>query len=58
MFEDLGVPALDLANDRVMPCGGPAMLRHLKRLLESRGFHEWNTWTPGDRVIDRLFTHH
>lgn len=55
LFEDLGVPALDPAEDRVMICGSPAMLRDLKHLLEGRGFKEGNTSTPGDFVIERAF---
>ena len=55
LFEDLGAPALDAANDRVMLCGSPAMLRDLKRMLESRGFHEGNTTKPGDFVVERAF---
>jgi ferredoxin--NADP+ reductase len=52
---DLGLPALDAAADRVMICGSPAMLRDLKHMLESRGFKEGNTSTPGDFVIERAF---
>ena len=55
LFADLGVPGLDAANDRVMLCGSPAMLRDLKHILESRGFREGNTSTPGDYVIERAF---
>lgn len=55
IFEDLGVPALDPAHDRVMICGSPAMLRDLKGMLEQRGFKEGNTSTPGDFVIERAF---
>jgi len=55
LFEDLQVPALDPANDRVMICGSPAMLRDLKQMLESRGFKEGNTSRPGDFVIERAF---
>ena len=55
LFEDLGAPALDAANDRVMLCGSPAMLRDLKRMLESRGFYEGNTTKPGDFVVERAF---
>jgi ferredoxin--NADP+ reductase len=52
---DLQQPPLDPATDRVMICGSPGMLRDLKRLLEERGFHEGNTSTPGDFVIERAF---
>jgi len=55
LFADLKMPALDAANDRVMMCGSPAMLRDLKHMLEKRGFREGNTSTPGDFVIERAF---
>jgi ferredoxin--NADP+ reductase len=55
LFGDLGLPPLDPAHDRAMICGSPAMLRSLKTLLEGRGFHEGNTSTPGDFVIERAF---
>ena len=52
---DLGLPKLDAANDRVMICGSPEMLRDLKHMLEKRGFMEGNTTKPGDFVIERAF---
>ena len=52
---DLGLPALDPAQDRVMICGSPEMLRDLKRMMEQRQFVEGNTSTPGDYVIERAF---
>ncbi len=52
---DLGIPMLDPAEDRAMICGSPEMLRDLKHMLESRGFKEGNTTTPGDFVIERAF---
>jgi ferredoxin/flavodoxin---NADP+ reductase len=55
LFEDLDLPLLDPIHDRVMICGSPAMLRDLKHMLESRGFKEGNTTTPGDFVIERAF---
>jgi len=55
LFEDLQLPAIDPANDRVMICGSPGMLRDLKHMLEGRGFKEGNTSTPGDFVIERAF---
>ena len=55
LFADLGVPALDREQDRVMICGSPGMLRDLKTMLEQRGFHEGNTSRPGDFVIERAF---
>ena len=38
----------DASADRVMICGSPGMLSDLKHLLESRGFAEGNTSSPGD----------
>ena len=52
---DLGLPALDPAQDRVMICGSPEMLRDLKRMMEQRQFVEGNTSSPGDYVIERAF---
>ena len=53
--KDLGIPPLNPAEDRVMICGSPEMLRDLKALCEKRGFKEGNTTTPGDFVIERAF---
>ena len=55
LFAELGLPPLDPAEDRVMICGSPAMLRDIRQLLERRGFREGNTSTPGDFVIERAF---
>jgi ferredoxin--NADP+ reductase len=55
LFDDLQVPALDAATDRVMICGSPGMLRDLKHMLETSGFMEGNTSTPGAFVIERAF---
>ena len=52
---DLGIPALNAAEDRVMICGSPEMLRDLKALCEKLGFVEGNTSTPGQFVIERAF---
>ncbi|MFN3377099.1 MAG: ferredoxin--NADP reductase [Burkholderiaceae bacterium] len=55
LARDLGLPALNPAEDRVMICGSPEMLRDLKRMMEDRGFKEGNTTKPGDFVIERAF---
>lgn len=55
LYADLGLPALDPADDRVMICGSPAMLRDLKAMLEERGFPEGSTTKPGAFVIERAF---
>jgi ferredoxin--NADP+ reductase len=55
LFDDLQMPPLDPATDRVMICGSPAMLRDLRERLGARGFKEGNTSMPGDFVIERAF---
>ena len=55
MARDLGLPELNPAEDRVMLCGSPEMLKSLKAVLEKRGFKEGNTTQPGDYVVERAF---
>ena len=55
LASDLGLPQLDPAEDRVMLCGSPAMLKDLKAMLEARGFQEGSTTRPGDFVVERAF---
>jgi ferredoxin--NADP+ reductase len=55
LFADLGLPAFNPTDDRVMICGSPQMLKDAKRMLEARGFKEGNTTQPGDFVIERAF---
>ncbi len=55
LHQDLNLPDLNPAEDRVMICGSPGMLRDVKTILGKRGFHEGTTTTPGDFVIERAF---
>ena len=55
MARDLGLPELAPAEDRVMLCGSPEMLKSIKAVLDQRGFKEGNTTTPGDYVVERAF---
>lgn len=56
LFEDIGLPPLDPAADRVMICGSPAMLSDLCTLLDARGFEiSPRIGEPGDYVIERAF---
>jgi ferredoxin/flavodoxin---NADP+ reductase len=52
---DLGLPALDAADDRVMICGSPGMLKDMVSMLEARGFAEGNTDEAGSYLIERAF---
>jgi ferredoxin--NADP+ reductase len=56
LFEDIGMPPLDPATDRVMICGSPAMLADLSKLLDAKGFKiSPHVGEPGDYVIERAF---
>jgi len=55
LTDDLSLPPLNAAEDRVMLCGSPGLLVDLKHILEGRGFKEGNTSTPGDFVVERAF---
>lgn len=56
LFEDLGVPAFDPAEDRAMICGSPSMLAETSALLDARGFKiSPHIGEPGDYVIERAF---
>jgi ferredoxin--NADP+ reductase len=56
LFRTLNLPPLDAADDRVMICGGPAMLTSLSALLDARGFKaSAHIGDPGDYVIERAF---
>jgi ferredoxin--NADP+ reductase len=56
LFDDIQMPALDPANDRVMICGSPAMLGDLSGMLDARGFRiSPHVGEAGDYVIERSF---
>ncbi len=55
LFRDLGLPAFDPANDRLMLCGSPDMLKDCAAMLEDRGFEEGNHSEPGHYVIEKAF---
>ncbi len=55
IFEDIGLPVLDPAHDRVMLCGSPQMLTDMTAILKARGFEEGNSSTPGTYVIEKAF---
>jgi ferredoxin/flavodoxin---NADP+ reductase len=56
LFEDIGMPPLDPATDRVMICGSPGMLADLSKILDAKGFViSPHVGEPGDYVIERAF---
>jgi ferredoxin--NADP+ reductase len=55
LFNDIGEQPLDLATDRIMMCGSPAMLEELKLMFEARGFVEGSHTESGHFVIEKAF---
>jgi ferredoxin--NADP+ reductase len=55
LFNDIGRTPLDIATDRVMMCGSPAMLDELRGMFEARGFLEGSGNAPGHFVIEKAF---
>ena len=55
LFNDIHQAPLDIATDRIMMCGSPAMLEDLKQLFETRGFAEGANHKPGHFVIEKAF---
>ena len=55
LFEDIGLPKLDIESDRIMLCGSPGMLEELRTMLEGRGFAEGSHSEPGHFVIEKAF---
>jgi ferredoxin--NADP+ reductase len=56
LLQQLRLPPLDPAVDRLMVCGSPALLNDVGVLLDSRGFAiSPHTGEPGDYVIERAF---
>jgi len=56
LFADIGLPPFDPANDRVMICGSPVMIKDVCALLDARGFEiSPHIGAAGDYVIERAF---
>ena len=55
LFNDIGLPPLDIETDRIMMCGSPGMLEELRQMFEARGFLEGSHSEPGHFVIEKAF---
>lgn len=55
LFDEIGLPPLSAAEDRVMMCGSPSMLGDLVVILREFGFEEGNHSEPGQYVIEKAF---
>lgn len=55
LTRDLGLPPLNVENDRFMLCGSPSMLKDLCARLNKLGFSESRNGKLGHYVIERAF---
>jgi ferredoxin--NADP+ reductase len=55
LCDDIGMPQLNPADDRVMICGSPGLLRDLVKMLQERGFREGSGGDPATYVIEKAF---
>lgn len=53
--KNLGLPPINLENDRFMLCGSPSMLKDFCAILDARGFQEARHGDQGHYVIERAF---
>ena len=54
-YTDLGIEKLNPETDRIMICGSMHMLKDVKELAESLGFHEGSLSHPSTFVVERAF---
>ena len=56
LCDDIGLPQIDPAQDRAMICGGPAMLKDMRAVLDAKGFEiSTGIGHAGHYVIERAF---
>ena len=55
MAESLGLPAINVEDDRFMLCGSPSMLKDFCEILDGMGFKETIRSDIGEYVIERAF---
>ena len=56
LCSDIGLPQIDPARDRAMICGGPAMLKDMRSVLDEAAFTiSKGVGQAGDYVIERAF---
>ncbi len=55
LMEDIGLPPLNVEDDRFMLCGSPSMLKTLSEMLINMGFRETRKSDFREFVIERAF---
>lgn len=58
LFSDIGLPPINLEDDRFMLCGSPQMLKDICAILDVAGFKEARHGDMGHYVIERAFVEH
>lgn len=58
LFSDIGLPPINVADDRFMLCGSPQMLKDTCAILDAGGFMEARHGDMGQYVIERAFVEH
>ena len=53
LFEDIQLPPIDAAKDRVMLCGNPDLLVDMRDILEGYGLSEGANNKPGEFVVEK-----
>lgn len=55
LAEAVGLPPINVEDDRFMLCGSPSMLKDFCEILDDMGFHETIRSDIGEYVIERAF---
>lgn len=55
LFEDIKLPPIDSASDRVMLCGNPDLLIDMREILDTYGLCEGSNNNPAEFVIEKAF---
>ena len=55
LFADVGLPPMNVEDDRFMLCGSPQMIADVRDLLDGRGWTEGNQGEQGHFVIEKAF---
>jgi ferredoxin--NADP+ reductase len=55
LTQDLGMPDINLEDDRFMICGNNDMLQDLMKILDDKGFSKANSRNLGEYVIEMAF---
>lgn len=55
LFEDVNLPPIDSACDRVMLCGNPDLITDMREILQTYGLAEGSNNNPAEFVVEKAF---